>query len=537
MVETNSNPPLPPKPDNNEAKPPATEKRTRRRAREVSSRYMILPPGSPSSSISGDVHLAPSPLPLLPKAHTHHRKQRKAVPSSPDATDSESDSSSCFADENQPSIRFSETPLPSFIPHRLLTVKRKPAVRLFGDNAGEQQPHQQNNSRKQRPGTPMVLGFSVGNTPRLNLSSHNDARLMNGRRVAVPPRVSTCPLDVDNNGANGTEISSLENSVSSEQDACSISNMGGLCESPPIPSSKARSTSELRSSMPEADLLPTMSVRRKDGNEDYSICHRSLNSALSSCQQAPFTVSRSVSKNLVSQRLSSVTPKNAGPCLPPQPPNMKQVDVKKVKKAASRHEDIHSLRLLDNRYLQWRFANAKAQATVHAKMLTAERSLSEVLSNISELQNSVLTKKIELEHLKRMKNLFTILDAQTPILDVWSILEEDYSCSLSGAIEALQNASLQLPLTGNVRAGIEEIEEALGSATTMLQAISPSVNRFLPEAQEMEIIVSELARVVTREISLAQECGDLLSEVHTLQVKECSLRSQLMQGKRSCGVS
>ncbi|KAH7674212.1 Elicitin protein [Dioscorea alata] len=71
----------------------------------------------------------------------------------------------------------------------------------------------------------------------------------------------------------------------------------------------------------------------------------------------------------------------------------------------------------------------------------------------------------------------------------------------------------------------------------MLQAISPSVNRFLPEAQEMEIIVSELARVVTREISLAQECGDLLSEVHTLQVKECSLRSQLMQGKRSCGVS
>ncbi|KAM0942997.1 putative QWRF family protein [Dioscorea sansibarensis] len=479
---------------------------------------MTIPPGSPSSSISGDVHLAPSPFPLLPKAHTHHRKQRKAVPSSPDGTDSESDSSSCYADENQPSVRCSETPLPSFIPHKLLTVKRKPTVRLFGDNAGDQQPQQPNNIRKQRPGTPVVLGFSVGNTPRLNLSSQNDARLMNGRRAAVPPRVSTCPLDVDNNDVTGTGISSLHNSISSEQDACSISNMGGLCESPPIPSSKARSTSELRSSMPEADFLPTMSVRRKDGKEDYSICHRSLNSALSSCQQAPFSVSKSVSKNLISQRLSSVMPRNAGPCLPPQPPNLKPVDVKKVKKTVSRHEDVHSLRLIDNRYLQWRFANAKAQATTHVRKLAAEKSLSDVLSDMSELQNSVMMKKIELEHLKRMKNLSAILDTQLLILDDWAILEEDYSLSLSGAIEALQNASLQLPLTGNVRADIREIEEVLGSATNMMQAISPSLNRFLPEAQEMEITVSELARVVIREISLAQECGDLLSEVHTLQV-------------------
>ncbi|KAJ0965192.1 hypothetical protein J5N97_026330 [Dioscorea zingiberensis] len=515
MVESNPSPCLPPKPDNNEAKPPVTEKRTRRRAREVSSRYMILPPGSPSSSsssISGDAHLAPSPFPVLPKAHNHQRKHRRAVPSSPDATDSESDSSSCFADENQPAVRCSDTPLPSFIPHRLLTAKRKPAVRLFSDNAGDQPPQQQNNARKQRPGTPMVLGFNASTTPRVNYSFQNDGRSMNGRRVAVPPRVSTCPL---------------------EQEACSVSNMGGLCESPPIPTSKARPTSELRSSMPEADLLPTMSMRRKDGNEDYSICHRSLNSALSSCQQAPFSVSKSVSKNLVSHRLSSVMPKNVGPCLPPQPPNTKPADVKKVKKALSKHEDIHLLRLLDNRYLQWRFANAKALAVMHARMVAAEKSLYDVLREISELQNSVTMKRVELEHLRSMNNLSTILESQTPILDHWATLEEDYSESLSGTIEALQNASLRLPLIGNVRADIQELEEVLGSATNMLQGISPSVNKFLPEAQERESFVSELARVVIRERALMQECGDRLSEVHKLQVKECSLRSEIMQLKRS----
>ncbi|KAJ0965223.1 hypothetical protein J5N97_026361 [Dioscorea zingiberensis] len=488
MVESNPSPCLPPKPDNNEAKPPVTEKRTRRRAREVSSRYMILPPGSPSSSsssISGDAHLAPSPFPVLPKAHNHQRKHRRAVPSSPDATDSESDSSSCFADENQPAVRCSDTPLPSFIPHRLLTAKRKPAVRLFSDNAGDQPPQQQNNARKQRPGTPMVLGFNASTTPRVNYSFQNDGRSMNGRRVAVPPR---------------------ENSVGSEQEACSVSNIGASVRVLQYLLSKARPTSELRSSMPEADLLPTMSMRRKDGNEDYSICHRSLNSALSSCQQAPFSVSNHQTQS--------------------------QLDVKKVKKALSKHEDIHLLRLLDNRYLQWRFANAKALAVMHARMVAAEKSLYDVLREISELQNSVTMKRVELEHLRSMNNLSTILESQTPILDHWATLEEDYSESLSGTIEALQNASLRLPLIGNVRIS-RSSRSPLGLLTNMLQGISPSVNKFLPEAQERESFVSELARVVIRERALMQECGDRLSEVHKLQVKECSLRSEIMQLKRS----
>lgn len=65
------------------------------------------------------------------------------------------------------------------------------------------------------------------------------------------------------------------------------------------------------------------------------------NSALSSCQQASFSVSKSMSKNLVSQGTSSIMAKNTSPCLPPQPSNVKPADVKKVKKATSRHEDIH----------------------------------------------------------------------------------------------------------------------------------------------------------------------------------------------------
>lgn len=41
---------------------------------------------------------------------------------------------------------------------------------------------------------------------------------------------------------------------------------------------------------------------------------------------------------------------------------------------------------------------------------------------MSELQNSVMTKKIELEHLKRTKNLFAILDTQVRMILTHSVL-------------------------------------------------------------------------------------------------------------------
>lgn len=40
---------------------------------------------------------------------------------------------------------------------------------------------------------------------------------------------------------------------------------------------------------------------------------------------------------------------------------------------------------------------------------------------------------------------------QMPYLEEWGALEGDYSKSLSEAIQALVNASLQLPIGGNVR--------------------------------------------------------------------------------------
>ncbi|KAK9157192.1 hypothetical protein Scep_003766 [Stephania cephalantha] len=111
-----------------------------------------------------------------------------------------------------------------------------------------------------------------------------------------------------------------------------------------------------------------------------------------------------------------------------------QAEARKRKKATSTIEHVHALRLLQNHYLQWRYANAKIEATMN------------VQSHIFEM----------------------------PYLDEWSTFECEYSSSLSGAIKALQDASVQLPIM-NLLVSIRnksgfpiEIGEKLGSASIVL---------------------------------------------------------------------
>lgn len=47
-----------------------------------------------------------------------------------------------------------------------------------------------------------------------------------------------------------------------------------------------------------------------------------------------------------------------------------------------------------------------------------------------------------------MRKCFTLF--QTPCLEQWSAIEEEYSTSVSQTIQAFSNASLRLPLDGDI---------------------------------------------------------------------------------------
>ncbi|XWS39879.1 hypothetical protein CRYUN_Cryun18bG0092300 [Craigia yunnanensis] len=124
------------------------------------------------------------------------------------------------------------------------------------------------------------------------------------------------------------------------------------------------------------------------------------------------------------------------------------VDIRRGKMGEDRVVDAHMLRLLYNRYLQWRFANARADATFMVQKLSAEKNLWNAWVTTSELQHSVILKKIKLLLLRQKLKLTSILKGQIAHLEAWALLDRDHSSSLLGATEALKASTLRLPIVG-----------------------------------------------------------------------------------------
>ncbi|KAK9100139.1 hypothetical protein Scep_023569 [Stephania cephalantha] len=178
-------------------------------------------------------------------------------------------------------------------------------------------------------------------------------------------------------------------------------------------------------------------------------------------------------------------------------------DVRRGKKDANHIEDAHQLRLLYNRYMQWRYVNARADDATSVQKITAEKALFNVWNTTSKLRDSVTMKRINLWLLKQELKLNSVLNEQMVYLDDWTLMEREHSASVSGATEALKACTLRLPVTAGAR------------------------------VEAMNCLVSELANVKARGRAMLDECGELLASTAVLQVEENSLRTHLMQLKQA----
>ncbi|XP_021294641.1 protein ENDOSPERM DEFECTIVE 1-like [Herrania umbratica] len=479
----------------------------RPRVREVSSRFM-----SPvASSYSGE----PARSPLL--------KQQRSI-----STQRQRRQLEMEADENRPAP--SETPRrleSSFVnTNSSSNIQKKDhhcrtysdSGKLFGRSTTGA-PSKPDTPTPTPTPTPTITSFDRSAT----LSSSSRIRL--NHRSANISSTATASAAAKLSQSSGMALSSKSNVSSPSQEASSVSSndMG----------STVRSLINFRSSMPEADLLPPVSTRLlTDRNVNNAVdssklpaspFSRSLNSPLSTCEPSLFHHPNPSIKG-VSTRM--------GPLSLPLVPSHTKIGtdaIRRPKKVSSHQEDLHSLKLLHNYYLQWRYANANAEASMKIQKGETERTLYSLEVRIAELNDCVRRKRIELELLQRMKTLSKILEAQMPYLEEWSALQGDYLNSLSEAIQSLLNTSLRLPISGNVKADTRKVAEAMKSAIKLMEMILCHVQSFMPKAEEMERLISELARVAGGERALIDECGDLLSKTNTFLLEESSLRGQLMQ--------
>ncbi|KAB2093314.1 hypothetical protein ES319_A02G088500v1 [Gossypium barbadense] len=155
--------------------------------------------------------------------------------------------------------------------------------------------------------------------------------------------------------------------------------------------------------------------------------------------------------------------------------------------------DANLLRLLHNRWLQWRFVNARADAT-----LSSQRSNAEMI-----------------------------------FLDEWAILDHDYCSSLSGATEALMASMVRLPVVCGARVDVPKLQDAICSAVDLLQATTLSIHSLVSKVAKVNCLASELGNLSSNEVLLLYQCKELLSAVASMQqVKECSLRTHISQQNR-----
>ncbi|KAG4910278.1 hypothetical protein JHK87_056394 [Glycine soja] len=207
-------------------------------------------------------------------------------------------------------------------------------------------------------------------------------------------------------------------------------------------------------------------------------------------------------------------------------------DVRRGKIGEDRIFDAHTLRLLYNRYVQWRFVNARADATFMVQKLNAERHLWNAWVTISELRHSVILKRIKLVLLRQKLKLTSILKGQISYLEEWALLDRDHSSSLLGATEALKASTLRLPVVEKAIADVPNLKDALGSAVDVMQAMASSIYSLSSKVEETNCLVAEILKVTSKERLLLEHCKEFLSSLAAMQVKDCSLRTHMLQLSR-----
>lgn len=208
------------------------------------------------------------------------------------------------------------------------------------------------------------------------------------------------------------------------------------------------------------------------------------------------------------------------------------VDARKGKKNASQIENIHQVRLLHNRHLQWLFTNAYAEDALSFQKATVENTMYNVWRNTVNLRDSVNMKRIMVQHFQQELRLYNILKEQIAYLEQWPTLERENSISLLGATEALKASTLRLPVTLGAKANTIALKNAVSSAVDVMQVLGSSVCCIHSKITDSTSLVSELSVIAGQEKIMLDECRELLATAAKLQVQESSLRTHLVQQRQ-----
>ncbi|QCE15052.1 QWRF family [Vigna unguiculata] len=206
----------------------------------------------------------------------------------------------------------------------------------------------------------------------------------------------------------------------------------------------------------------------------------------------------------------------------PQPKSVekivsKGIDIFKHKKPLN-VELVHLLRLLDNHFIQWRFANARACAVNHTIFHKVWGNFICALNSQAKLRYSLVLTKIEIEREKLEMKLEGILQSQMKLLKTWRTMKKKYVAAITLLQECLYSVACRVHLLEGAKVDLKSTSDYEKRALNLTNSMISLLYTYLPLADGIAGLLSELAKVVVQEKFLLQEFNDIFHTMCLLQV-------------------
>ncbi|XVF01916.1 hypothetical protein REPUB_Repub04eG0131000 [Reevesia pubescens] len=216
--------------------------------------------------------------------------------------------------------------------------------------------------------------------------------------------------------------------------------------------------------------------------------------------------------------------------------NLGLMDLFKSKKSAAASqigsgevESFHQLRLIHNCLMQWRYANAKADAVNKNINNQVENYLLCGWNSLMKLQHSVLQKKLKLQKEKLEIKMNYILQSQMKALECWADMERQHLLAISMTKECLHSVVCKVPLIEGARVETQSASMELRHAFDLTASIKSMLIAFSSGIEKTVSLLSELAEVVAQEKLLLEECLELLRMSSILEIQDRSLMCYVIQ--------
>ncbi|KAB2596515.1 QWRF motif-containing protein 7-like [Pyrus ussuriensis x Pyrus communis] len=174
-------------------------------------------------------------------------------------------------------------------------------------------------------------------------------------------------------------------------------------------------------------------------------------------------------------------------------------------------EDFHRFRILHNRLLQWRFANARGEAAKLATQKISQDKLFSVWLRTLKVRNFILDKRIQVQKVKHEIKVYQILNPQIFLLNEWGKLDKKKSRIHQQVGEKI--------------ADVASVYEAMTPAMAAMEGNLGMVSKLLPQLEKVLYMVTELLIAHKQQRDLDSN----LALVSALAEEEASVRAHLIQ--------